>query len=173
MSSWQREPPDFVRNQAALFVNHEFLLPNRCQEEFQTVKSPWFSRRSGLSEIIPTRQMKPPSKLFCIGDLIPFDLIWYPLSKSLRVSDFLLSKIYQGLLSKVAFISVYWAVCRWNRIAKGMCHLDFWNIQNRIYPIIWRAVPTKMLSFLQPFLRYHSTMKLSETQRWIRILFLV
>lgn len=50
------------------------------------------------AEIIPTRQAKPPSKLFCIGNLIPFGLIWYPLSKSLGVSDFLLSKIYQGLL---------------------------------------------------------------------------
>ena len=95
--------------------------------------------------------MKPPSKLFCIGDLIPSDLIWYPLSKSLGVSDFLLSKSYQGMLSKVALVSVYWAVYRWNRIANRMFHLDFWNIYYRIFPIIWHAVPTKLLSFLQAF----------------------
>ena len=49
--------------------------------------------------IIPTRQVETQSKLFCIDRLIPFGFIWYQLSQSYGVSDFLLSKSYQGMLS--------------------------------------------------------------------------
>ena len=49
--------------------------------------------------VIPTRQVETQSKLFCIDHLIPFGLIWYQLSQSYGVSDFLLSKSYQGMLS--------------------------------------------------------------------------
>ena len=56
-------------------------------------------RVSEGSEIIPTRQVKTRSKLFCIDRLISFGFIWYQLSQSYGVSDFLLSKSYQGMLS--------------------------------------------------------------------------
>ena len=100
------------------------------------------------SKLIPTRQMKPPSKLFCIGDLIPFDLIWYPLSKSYRVSDFLLSKSYRGPLSKVALVSVYQPVNRWKR------ECIIWTFE--IYIIAYftsydMQYPWKLLLFLQSF----------------------
>ena len=49
--------------------------------------------------VTPTRQVEMQSKLFCIDRLIPFGLIWYQLSWSYGVSDFLLSKSYQGMLS--------------------------------------------------------------------------
>ena len=58
-------------------------------------------RVSGVLEIIPTRQVETRSKLFCIDRLIPFGFIWYQLSQSYVVFDFLLSKSYQGMLSKV------------------------------------------------------------------------
>lgn len=48
---------------------------------------------------IPTRQNKSQSKQFCIGDLTLFGLIWSQLSISHRVSDFLLSKFYQGVIA--------------------------------------------------------------------------
>lgn len=49
--------------------------------------------------IIQTLQTETRSKLFCIDRLIPFDFVWYLLSQSYGVSDFLLSKSYQGMLS--------------------------------------------------------------------------
>ena len=49
--------------------------------------------------LIPTRQNKSQSKQFCIGDLTLFGLIWSQLSISHRVSDFLLSKFYQGVIA--------------------------------------------------------------------------
>ena len=49
--------------------------------------------------IIPTRQIKSQSKQFCIGDLTPFDLIWSQMSVSHRVPNFLLSKIYHGVIA--------------------------------------------------------------------------
>ena len=49
--------------------------------------------------VIPTRQAETQSKLFCIDHLIPFGFIWYQLSQSYGVPDFLLSKSYRGMLS--------------------------------------------------------------------------
>ena len=49
--------------------------------------------------IIPTRQIESQSKQFCIGDLTPFDLIWSQMPVSHRVSNFLLSKIYHGVIA--------------------------------------------------------------------------
>ena len=55
--------------------------------------------------IIPTRQNKSQSKQFCIGDLTLFGFIWFQISISHRVSDFLLSKIYQGVIAMIANVT--------------------------------------------------------------------
>ncbi len=51
----------------------------RCLFQIVRAKNPCnikvFSTTQQPLWVIPIRQMKPPSKLFCIGDLIPFDLI--------------------------------------------------------------------------------------------------
>ena len=75
------------------------MLSNRYQKGWAKFKKPWYYWIFRLSVIIPTRQAEMQSKLFCIDRLIPFGLIWYQLSQSYGVSDFLLSKSYHGMLS--------------------------------------------------------------------------
>ena len=76
-----------------------FLLVAFCSNCRRKVPKPLIYKASGLYYIIPTRQVEMQSKLFCIDRLIPFSFIWYQLSQSYGVSDFLLSKSYQGMLS--------------------------------------------------------------------------
>ena len=105
------------------------MLSFCCHAAVPGRKSSAFSRLFSPSGIIPTRQAKTHSKLFCIDRLIPFGFIWYQLSQSYGVSDFLLSKSYQGMLSIaenllcVAFV-LYHVCCRiGNMVRMGICHL--------------------------------------------------
>ena len=95
----QKELPDFIWNQIALFLR---IMKFCCQiVATRGIKAQKVQclRAFLTSEIIPTRQVKTRSKLFCIDRLIPFGFIWYQLSQSYGVSDFLLSKSYRGMLS--------------------------------------------------------------------------
>lgn len=51
------------------------LVSNQYQQAKRQAKKPVFMRVSEGSEIIPIRQVKTHSKLFCIDRLIPFGFI--------------------------------------------------------------------------------------------------
>ena len=95
----------FMSREKLLFTHKPLAMQNNCApaESYQKgrvkPKNHWHSCTFRLFWFIPTRQNKSQSKQFCIGDLTLFGLIWSQLSISHRVSDFLLSKFYQGVIA--------------------------------------------------------------------------
>ena len=93
------------QNQLALYL---WIMKFCCQNVATNCGNGYFpGSRPGFFTfwIIPTRQNKSQSKQFCIGDLTLFGFIWFQISISHRVSDFLLSKIYQGVIAMIANVT--------------------------------------------------------------------
>ena len=122
---------------------------------FQTLQGPQKGKLgSGMVfstirlKIIPTRQVKTRSKLFCIDRLIPFGFIWYQLSQSYGGIDFLLSKNYQGVLSIAE-------VCNLDYLYHTMlnvsiiCHHNLFVYHHPYHAIFSKAVSTCRINWSQ------------------------